>query len=103
MPADVIVSPTYVPDLCQTALDLFIDEEAGIWHLSNDGMASWSALAGMIAERKGFKENKLLAKPLSEMGWKANRPLYSVLQSDKGIKLPHFDNALNRYFEQCIV
>ena len=35
------------------------------------------------------------------MGWKASRPLYSVLQSEKGIKLTHFENALNRYFEQC--
>ena len=100
-PGDVIVSPTYVPDLCHTAMDLFIDEEEGIWHLSNDGMTSWSAFAGIIAERTGFKKNKLVTKPLIEMGWKASRPLYSVLQSDKGIKLPHFENALGRFIEEC--
>ena len=35
------------------------------------------------------------------MGWKASRPLYSVLQSDKGVKLSHFENALGRYIKEC--
>jgi len=102
-PVDVFISPTYVPDLCHRALDLFIDEEEGIWHLSNDGMTSWSSFAHMIAQRMGYKKNKLVAKPLVEMGWKASRPLYSVLQSEKGIKLPHFENALERYITQNIL
>jgi dTDP-4-dehydrorhamnose reductase len=33
--SDVTISPTYVPDLVHTALDLLIDGEAGIWHLAN--------------------------------------------------------------------
>ena len=102
MPDDVIISPTYVPDLCHTAMDLFIDQEEGIWHMSNDGKITWADFAGMIAERAGCKKNKLVAKPLIEMGWKARRPLYSVLKSDKGIKLPHLENALERYFEHRI-
>ncbi len=100
MPGDVIVSPTYVPDLCNAAMDLFIDEEEGIWHLSNDGMGSWSEFAGIIADRAGLNKNKIVERPLIEMGWRASRPLYSVLQSDKGVKLPNFENALTRYFEQ---
>ena len=103
MADDVIVSPTYVPDLCHTALDLLIDEEEGIWHLSNDGNITWADFGGMIAEKAGCKKNNLVAKPLIEMGWKAKRPLYSVLKSDKGINLPLLDNALNRYFEFRIV
>ena len=35
--ADVVVSPTYVPDLVDATLDLLIDSERGIWHLTNDG------------------------------------------------------------------
>ena len=31
---DLTVSPTYVPDLVHACLDLLIDGEAGIWHLS---------------------------------------------------------------------
>ena len=98
IPGDVIVSPTYIPDLCHTAMDLFIDEEEGIWHLSNDGIVTWAEFGSIIAERIGCKNHKLVSKPLIEMGWRARRPHYSVLQSDKGIKLPALDNAIDRYF-----
>ena len=100
---NVIVSPTYVPDLTNTALDLFIDEEQGIWHLSNEGMISWADFACAIADRAGYKKSNLLFKDLDEMGWKAQRPLYSALKSDKGIKLPVLDNALERFFEHRTV
>ncbi|MGZ8551697.1 MAG: family 1 glycosylhydrolase, partial [Chitinophagaceae bacterium] len=90
MASDVMISPTYVPDLCNTALDLFIDEEEGIWHLSNDGMITWADFGGIIAERTGYKKHKLVSKPWSELQWEAQRPIYSVLESNKGIKLPSF-------------
>ncbi|HET9744302.1 MAG TPA: sugar nucleotide-binding protein, partial [Chitinophagaceae bacterium] len=96
---DVIVSPTYVPDLANTALDLFIDEEEGVWHLSNEGMVSWAEFASIIADRAGFRNPKLVFRNLDEMGWRAQRPLYSALRSDKGITLPVLDNALERFFE----
>lgn len=96
---DVIVSPTYVPDLVNAALDLFIDEENGIWHLSNEGLISWADFANAIADKAGLKKKYLLFKNLDEMGWKAQRPLYSALKSDKGIILPVLDNALERFFE----
>ena len=100
VPSDVMVSPTYVPDLANTALDLFIDEEEGIWHITNDGMLTWADFGQAVAERGGFEKKMLLTKPLIEMDWKAKRPLFSVLRSEKGIKLPALDNALVRYFEQ---
>ena len=96
---DVIVSPTYVPDLAHAALDLFIDEEEGIWHLSNHGTLSWADFALAIAERGGYRKHNFSFKNLEEMGWKAQRPLYSALRSDKGITLPVLDNALERFFE----
>ncbi len=100
---DVIVSPTYVPDLANAAMDIFIDEENGIWHISNEGMLSWSDFALAIADRAGHRKNNFLFKNLDEMGWKAQRPLYSALISDKGIKLPMLDNALERFFEHRTV
>ena len=101
--SDVIVSPTYVPDLAETSLDLFIDEEQGIWHLTNEGMLTWADFASSVAERGGYGIKTLIHKPLGEMEWKARRPLYSVLQSEKGVKLPSLENALGRYFEQLSV
>ena len=100
---NVIVSPTYVPDLANTAMDLFIDEEQGIWHLSNEGMLSWADFASVIADRGGYKKSNLLFKSLDEMGWKAQRPLNSALKSERGIKLPVLENALERFFEHRTV
>lgn len=96
---DVMISPTYVPDLADAALDLFIDEEKGIWHLSNQGMLTWNEFALHIADRGGYRNCSIMARPLQEMALKARRPLYSVLESNKGVKLPLLENALQRYFE----
>lgn len=100
--SDVVVSPTYVPDLVNTALNLLIDEEKGIWHLSNQGSLTWADFASEIALRGGMEQKRIQTKKLIQMKWKANRPLYSVLHSEKGIQLPALENALNRFFEEKI-
>lgn len=102
-PKDVIISPTYVPDLVHTSLDLFIDEEKGLWHLANDGILSWSDFAESLADRTHSPKKTLVAKSLIEMGWKAKRPLNSALESEKGIKMPSIDSALERYLEERVV
>jgi dTDP-4-dehydrorhamnose reductase len=97
---DVIVSPTYVPDLVNTSLDLLIDEEKGIWHLSNSGKVTWYDFAEELALRGGFRKNQICSCSQDEKQWKARRPGYSVLQSDKGIRLPSIENAIDRFFDE---
>ena len=97
---DVVISPTYVPDLAHAALDLFIDEVDGIWHLCNDASLTWSDFAGQLAERIGFRKETVIGKSLTEMNWVAKRPRYSAMQSTKGIKLPTLDHALDRYLKE---
>lgn len=48
---DGIVSPTYVPDLVHTSLDLLIDGENGLWHLANKGAIAWADLARLVAKK----------------------------------------------------
>ena len=100
---DIIISPTYVPDLVNTALDLFIDDEEGIWHLSNEGNISWSEFACEVADRAGVPKDNLVLCSNDDMEWKAKRPLYSALQSSRGVRLPKFENALERFFDDKIV
>lgn len=97
---DVSISPTYVPDLVNTSLDLLIDDEKQVWHLSNDGDITWSDLAKEVAGRAGYSKHLLNGQPLHLMNWKAPRPVYSVLKSEKGVFMPSLDNALHRYFEE---
>lgn len=100
---DVFISPTYVPDLVHTALDIFIDESAGIWHITNEGNISWAALAGEIANRSGFSARSISSMSAAEMQLTAKLPPYSVLGTKKGIMMSSIDNALSRYFMEKTV
>ena len=95
---DVTISPTYVPDLVHNALDLLVDEETSIWHISNTGETSWYDLAREVAGRAKLNKKLILPRPLNTMKYPASRPAYSVLKSEKGMHLPVLDNALERFF-----
>lgn len=97
---DLYVSPTYVPDLVNTSLDLLIDDETGIWHLANKGAISWADLAYETANR--WKLNSIFINPMpaEDISFQAKRPAYSVLGSKKGILLPSLENALQRFFDE---
>ncbi len=97
---NVYISPTYVPDLVNVCLDLLIDKEKGIWHLTNKGEISWADLAYKVAAKTNLNAGLINKQPGDLMKWLAVRPNYSVLKSEKGILLPTLDNALNRYFEE---
>ena len=96
---DVHISPTYVPDLINTSLDLLIDDEENIWHVANTGEITWADMAFEIARIGGYNKSLLRPRSLQFMNLKAPRPRYSVLKSEKGIILPSLENALGRYFE----
>jgi dTDP-4-dehydrorhamnose reductase len=93
------VSPTYVPDLVHTCLDLAVDRESGVWHLNNGGEVTWFELARMAAERAGIDASGLVGLASNDMGMAAARPRYSVLHSERAILLPRLENALDRFIE----
>jgi dTDP-4-dehydrorhamnose reductase len=95
--SDMTVSPTYVPDLVHACLDLLIDRESGIWHLSNGEALSWAALAERAATMAGIDAGTLCARPSAALGLTARRPRTSALHSERGVLLPSLDNALARY------
>ncbi|MEO6219954.1 MAG: SDR family oxidoreductase, partial [Ginsengibacter sp.] len=100
--SDITMSPTYVPDLVNVCLDLLIDKEKGIWHLTNKGETTWAQLAKRVAEQALLDANKIIAQESGLMNWTATRPKYSVLKSLNGNLLPSLNNALNRYFEDTL-
>jgi len=94
---DMAISPTYVPDLVHACLDLAIDGESGVWHLSNVGTLTWAELAERAAERAGVDASRLEAVPSASIGFAAARPRYTGLHSERGILMPTLDHALDRY------
>jgi dTDP-4-dehydrorhamnose reductase len=99
-PKDVIISPTYVPDLVNTSLDLLLDEAKGIWNISNKGSVSWSMFASEVVKRSGYNPKYFKEVTLHEMNFIAPRPTYTVLTSEKGFELPNLENALDRFFRE---
>jgi dTDP-4-dehydrorhamnose reductase len=95
--SDATVSPTYLPDLVHASLDLLIDGERGIWHLSNVGAVTWSDLARAAAQVAGADASRVDARPMRMLGHIANRPAYSALSSERASLLPPLEEALSRY------
>lgn len=94
---DAVVSPTYVPDLVHTTLDLLVDHEHGLWHLANDGAVSWADLAREAAKLSGLPGRLIEGRSTVDLGLAAERPRYSVLGTNRGQLLPTLDVALSRY------
>lgn len=95
--SDIVVSPTYVPDLVHVCLDLLIDRETGLWHLTNGSALTWADLASRACELAGIDASTLQARPQDELDQAALRPRYSALQSERGILMPSLDDALSRH------
>jgi dTDP-4-dehydrorhamnose reductase len=87
--ADVI-SPGYVPDLAHAALDLLIDGETGIWHLSNPGSITSFDMLLQLASGFGLDESRLV--PIE-----AGQGRHRALRSERTALLPPLENALGRY------
>ncbi|HWJ24623.1 MAG TPA: family 1 glycosylhydrolase [Gemmatimonadaceae bacterium] len=98
--SDAVISPTYVPDLCDAALDLLVDGESGIWHLANTGATTWAELARRVAERAGLDESLVVARPMATFDLPARRPQNSALSSERAAGLlPPLDDAIRRYLD----
>jgi dTDP-4-dehydrorhamnose reductase len=97
--SDQRVSPTYVPDLVDAMLDLLIDGEAGVWHLSNPGGTSWAEFARHVAREAGFGPDAVTDARGLSLGQSAPRPADVTLTSRRGLLLPPLADAVRRFAE----
>jgi dTDP-4-dehydrorhamnose reductase len=85
-----IVSPTYVPDLVHASLDLLLDEEKGIWHLTNEGALSWLDFARELFAQAAVDPKRLLPANDSD---RRN----TSLSSQRGLLLRPLDKAIEDF------
>ncbi len=97
--ADAWISPTFVPDLVNESLDLLLDDERGIWHLSNSGAVTWAGFAKLAAGLVGLDPELVVEVDTDTFGYAAPRPRYSVLGSSRGKGMPTLESALTRYLQ----
>jgi dTDP-4-dehydrorhamnose reductase len=94
---DLVVSPTYVPDLVHTVLDLLIDGAYGIWHLTSGEPVSWAELAMRAADVAKLSPTSLVSCSSADLDWVARRPRYSALMSNRSSLMPSLASSLARY------
>ncbi|MFL6755317.1 MAG: family 1 glycosylhydrolase [Sphingomicrobium sp.] len=85
-----IVSPTYVPDLVHASLDLLVDGETGIWHLTNQGAVSWYDIAREIADAVKLDARRVRAEDVHERA-------DTSLTSSRGLLLRPLSAAVSAY------
>lgn len=95
--ADFVVTPTFVCDLVRSTLDLVVDGEHGIWHLTNGDAVSWLQFGRMVATALTLDPQRVIAVSGGDLGWRAKRPRYAALQSSRGRLLPSLADALDRH------
>lgn len=99
---DQVGTPTYAMDLAEVILKIVQNDPAayGVYHYSNEGVASWYDFAKAVFE---FAEIDMKVLPVASSAFitKAKRPHYSVLDKTKiklalGIEIPYWRESLNR-------
>lgn len=94
---DNFVSPTYVPDLVDAALDLLLDGEAGIRHLVSQGRLSWAGFARSLADAAGLDPGLVVPVEAATLELRAERPADGTLATERGQILPGIDDAIARF------
>lgn len=98
--SDQIGSPTYAGDLASAIHTIISDKnwQPGIYHFTNEGVASWYDFTKAIFEIAG-KSTRVNPIPTAQYPTPAKRPLYSVLSKNKikqnyGITIPYWRDSL---------
>jgi dTDP-4-dehydrorhamnose reductase len=94
---DLVISPTYVPDLVNAVLDLLIDGETGLRHLANDEALSWAEFARRVAGSLDLDPGLVDGVAAAGFGWPATRPVYAALATERGRMMPSLQSAIDRF------
>lgn len=108
--ADQTGTPTWAKTLADTIWALEAKQAQGIYHCSDNGIASWYDFAVAIQQHaadEGLLQNKIPVKPIqtSDYPTPAKRPAYSVMDKSKteealGYSLPHWQKSLTNMLKE---
>lgn len=101
---DQISAPTYSKDLAEFSWKLIKTEQFGLYHITNNGIASKYEQAKYVLEKIGWKGTLETAKT-EDFNLPAKRPHFSKLSSEKvekllGERIPDWKSGIDRYLEE---
>lgn len=104
---DQVGTPTYAGDLAVVLLDVIKNnsEQYGMYHFSNEGVASWYDFAKAIFDIQGNDKIKVGNIPSEAYPTPAKRPSFSVLDKAKikkqmNIEIPYWRDSLYKVINQ---
>ncbi len=107
---DQVGTPTCTQDLAEAVINIMrLELDSGIYHFSNEGVASWYDFAVAVVEGlkgRGVPLSVEELLPVLSAAYKtpARRPSYSVMDKAKykeatGASIRHWNNALSAYLD----
>jgi dTDP-4-dehydrorhamnose reductase len=103
---DQVGTPTYAKDLAQVILEIVTGGQwhPGLYHYSNEGVASWYDFAIAIRDAAGLK-TQINPIETSQYPTPAVRPKYSVLNKKKlketfNVRIPYWKDSLSNCMKQ---
>jgi dTDP-4-dehydrorhamnose reductase len=101
---DQVCTPSFTVDVATATAALIETGRHGLYHVTNDGSATWHGFAAAILEMAGVKAD-LSPITSAQFGAPARRPAYSVLGNEAlhnaGIPCPrHWKDALAVYLDE---
>jgi dTDP-4-dehydrorhamnose reductase len=97
---DLTVTPTCVRDLAHASLDLLIDGECGLWHISHGRALSWLQFARLGAGMAGFDPELVRPAQSVTLGMSAPRPVCSALKTERGQLLRPLEEAIEEFIAE---
>jgi dTDP-4-dehydrorhamnose reductase len=93
--------PTYARDLAAAILALVERGASGLYHVANDGVATWWELARFCLDRAGGSDLEIERVPTAAFVTDAKRPAWSVLDCSKaaalGVTMRNWREAVSEY------
>jgi dTDP-4-dehydrorhamnose reductase len=93
---DQVGSPTFTGHLADALARLARTEDYGVHHLTASGSCSWFEFAREIFARAG-SDTRAVPCTTADFPRPAPRPAYSVLGSERGHRLPSWQEGLDAY------
>jgi dTDP-4-dehydrorhamnose reductase len=92
---------TYTPDLARATYDLVAAvAPTGIYHLVNEGAATWYEAVLILSRLAGWHDIKITPISGQDLNRPAKRPAYSILKNTKRPQLRPYQEALREFINQ---
>ena len=98
--------PTWAPDLAEAILELLEADARGLYHMANDGTATWWDLARFCLDEAGFGDLVVERIRTGDLDLPAPRPVWSVLDCSKalalGVRMRSWKDAVRAYLQSGV-